>query len=250
MHCLKTAYRTLLLCCAAAAVLVVFSRPALAGSAYVSFAGWWPDIIGVGVTDSDYAMNNSHTAYATVTVTSPSGRTATNTGSDLGSVTVYTYLPLLGEDGYISARNVSEEYCPAVGRTFPNDPPPETGGNIDPYVFLSSVTAAPAEIERSGGDGGKSTIVVSAGKSPDCPMSSVSLAVSLHQVPSELKWIPPTATQVPVAFIGNTANQGFIVATSELNTTPGTIFADGMIYGATSCNLMGPANKQATIKVK
>jgi hypothetical protein len=63
MHCLKTAYRTLLSCCAAAAILVVFSRPAFAGSAYVSIVGIWQDIIGAGVTDSDYAMNNSHTAY-------------------------------------------------------------------------------------------------------------------------------------------------------------------------------------------
>jgi hypothetical protein len=136
MHLLKTACRTLLLCCAAVTVLVVFSRPALAGSAYVSIVGIWPDIIGVGVTDSDYAMNNSHTAYATVTVTSPSGRRATNTGSDLGSVTVYTSLPLLGEEGYISARNVSEEYCPAVGRTFPNWTP-EDGTYVPRWAVVT-----------------------------------------------------------------------------------------------------------------
>ncbi len=68
---------------------------------YVSMSQSYPQMVGSGTTDSEYVMQGIHTAYATVTVYSPT-RQVTNVTSALNRTTTYTYLDMNGEDGYFS----------------------------------------------------------------------------------------------------------------------------------------------------
>jgi hypothetical protein len=216
-----------------------------AGTVYVDIAENWPYMVGVGITSSDYAMSGTHTAYATVTVTSPSGRSATNTGSEIGSVTVYTYLSLGDEDGNFTAANEGREYCPVVGVSF-SDGTQYTGTAIPPYMYVSGASVTPASLRRQGDDSGR--FRVEAAKSPNCTASSVDLAVIIFPNPSDLQVDRPAQDHVLASFVYNAASATFSFGTMNTNTKPGTIRLDGIINNP-GCDLKG-IQKSASVTVQ
>jgi hypothetical protein len=100
--------------------IIAFSimSAALAGNAaaqtsvYVNAYLSWPNVVATGTTDTHYAMAGQHTAYATVTARSPSGRSATVTGFQANLVSAISILPVNAEDGTYTATNEGKEWCP------------------------------------------------------------------------------------------------------------------------------------------
>lgn len=216
-----------------------------AGTAYSDIAESWPNVIGIGVTDSDYAMANSHTTYATVTITSPSGRTITNTGSNLGSVTVYAYLDLAGESGTYSVINVAREFCPAVGVSF-SDGQSGTATVIAAFVWVDSVTFAPSVVARKNG---KSEFKVVVAKSSTCGAGSVELDANIYPLTTDLKMLPVDPNHGSKSFVERLATFSFKVETAAENETGGSIQGSAAITAAGVCgDKAGPKSTQLSVQ--
>jgi hypothetical protein len=214
---------------------------------YRSFSMSWPWGVGTGITDTNYAMNGQHTAYVTVTVKSPSGRSATNSASALNRVTQSAYIDLSGEDGWFGVWNEAKEWCPVAHMFYYYHDLGGGGGPVDPYVYISSVSADPPSIARRSET---SAVSVVAGKSSSCRDGSVSLQVNTHGSPGDLQFQPPSPNPTDAAFLPGTytARATFNVMSGALNNTAGTISVDGLI-NSSGCVKDG-GSKSTTISVR
>ncbi|MGJ5818870.1 hypothetical protein [Paludibaculum fermentans] len=216
-----------------------------AGTAYSDIAESWPNVIGIGVTDSDYEMANSHTAYATVTITSPSGRTITSTGSNLGSVTVYAYLDLAGESGTYSVLNVAREFCPAVGVSF-SDGQSGTATVITAFVWIDSVTFTPSVVAQKNG---KSEFKAVVARSSTCGAASVDIDANIYPLTTNLKMLPVDPNHLSKPFTDRLATFIFKVETAAENETGGSIQGSAAITAAGVCgDKSGPKSTQLTVQ--
>lgn len=101
------------------AVPTIFTISAAAQTiVYVDVAVDYPNVVATGTTDTNYAMAGRHTAYATVTVRSPSGRLSTVTVFHGDAVTGSTLLSISNEYGNWLATNHGTEYCPLGNVTY------------------------------------------------------------------------------------------------------------------------------------
>lgn len=219
---------------------------ATAGTAYADIAESWPYVIGVGVTDSDYAMANSHTAYATVTVASPSGRSVTSSGNALGSVTVFAYINLAGESGTFSVLNDAREFCPAVGVSF-SDGQASTATVIDPYVYVDKVTFSPPGVQRADSLSNFSVAVV---RSTTCTSATVSVFAGAYSMTPQLviSYPEPHTGSGTFSPLGS-ATVVFRIGSAASNTTGGTITASGGIDSAGTCKMNGsPKSAELTVQ--
>jgi hypothetical protein len=188
---------------------------------------------GVAITDCQYAMGGSHTAYATVTVTSPSVRTAANSAQQLNYVSVYAWLPIIPEDGTFTVTNYARVWCPYANAFILAQLTSGTPTQILPYIFLSSVAWSPASIGMHGGTGGTATLTVTVTRSPGCQMTKVDVAESIYPAPSDMMLDLPPSTKATPNFSGTYASQGFVVSTDANNLKTGSIHGDGMIPDGT-----------------
>ncbi len=226
-------------------LLFAYSHAANAGIAYATMGFSWPYAIGSGTTDSDYEMGGIHTGYATVTVRSPSGRSAVNAGNNIGSVTVYTYLNLSGESGYFTSTNEAREFCPVVGVSF-SDGNPSQGTSIPPYVYVSSVSFSPTSMHVSNGT---STFTVTVGKSNTCTASSANIQANFSSANSQMSFTRPNPNYGDETFVNSIAQKSFTVTTSLDNHASGSIQGDGLVNSAGTCAFQGGV-KNAVVLVQ
>lgn len=198
-------------------------------------------VVGIGTTDTNYAMSGQHTAYATVTVTSPTNRTSTTVGSALNRVTAYDYLPMLPDDGVFSILNVAKEWCPAV-HVFIFDGNASDTNTISPYVYLSSVSWSKSSIGRKLD---VADLIITAGKSNGCHDTTVSLQANFSSATPGLLFAPATG-QTEASFTGNTAVGRITTGTTDDNPTAGNIQGDGLLTGLPTCAKEGGLVKTAS----
>ncbi len=218
-----------------------------AGAAYATAYQSESYAVGVGVTDSAYAMGGAHTAYTTVTIRSPSGRSATGGSSEANIATSYAYLDLLTEDGPYTATNVAMEYCPYAG--YFSDGEVEQTTTIRPFVQLvnTSITDSPmGKVE------GHAPFTVTVAMSSACVGSVVVNAVITYPngMGIHLRANPPdgdgiyhgdTASALRTLAGGQSWNFGYTIETTINNTQAGDSTATGYIltYPA-ACQPLGP----------
>ncbi len=118
---------------------------ALLAPAAAQNASYFVDIVedgtsmaAIAVTDTNYAMAGNHTAYATLTLRSPTGRSQTLTAFQAPYVTVQLIMPIDIDDGYWIATNEPSEWCP-VGNVYYYYPQEAEGRTVNPFVELLPV---------------------------------------------------------------------------------------------------------------
>ncbi len=221
--------------CLILSIIVLSAWPVSATILYASSTRSGANVVGTGTTDTQYAMQGSHTAYVTVTVTSPSGRSAMNSWHAYNSLTIYVSLPIFPDDGLFTVQNFGQEYCPAVGRIILAQLTQGGGTNIPGYLWLSTVYWDPGQITMKGGPNGTSKLTVSISKTLHCDMTSVNVGYNVHAITEGLVLVPPLVGERPASFSNGTATQAFAIETDGNNTKAGTVHGDGYIPNGTSC---------------
>ena len=204
-------------------------------------------VIGTGTTDTNYTMNGQHTAYANVTVRSPSGRSVTVSGSHLNAVTVTAYLDLAGEDGTFWTTNAGSEYCPVAKASW-SDGTIDSQYGVTPYVYISNVTANPTSVARQSGS---STVTVNVGKSFGCGASSVRIDANTSSAPATLQFLVPNPSNATPDFANNVATATFRTSSMGTNTVAGSIIVDALVSLYSPCVAKdGVTQKSVSITVQ
>ncbi len=194
------------------------------------------------ITDAEYAMGGTHTAYATAKIVSPSGRVAESTEWAEDWINAQVTLDIGSEDGTFLGYNWQpKEWCP-FRQQFYYPPQQETSQNLPKWVAIIS-TSAPSAIGVSNSQG---TFRVTVKTSTTCA-GKIVVSGTLVENPPEIdagiraKKDDGGYSQTGVALYdqdlsANTSTPyDFIFGTNNNNTKTGSLQTVGAIEATPGC---------------
>ncbi len=249
-----------LMACGLAVLILCWPAQATVIAVFASESG--NAIHTTAITDTEYEMDGTHTAYATAKIVSPSGRTAQSTDVQQNEAIAEVTLPLNGEAGTFMAYNWQpQEYCPRFERLFQRD----TGQqpvNVSPYVQLVRTELSESTIPVRNGE---TTFRVFLLTTEGCN-GLVRVRTATTKWPNELSMkiqgLPGGAPHDSFAYVQatmdpqSTATFEYLIYTTSINDKAGTITASaGFSAVPAGCETRGPDagsgnSKTKTIKVK
>lgn len=222
-------------------VAAALSQPCRATYVYIDAYRSGLTMVGTGTTDTNYVMGGQHTAYAKVTVISPSNRSLSNQMSAANRVTTWVYLPLDGEDGLFTAKNEAKEWCPVV-RTFFNAALVTDTLEVPAFTYMVSATWSQLSIPVKSGS---ADLILMAMKSHNCSATQIQLQATFASGDQGLGFEPRGVLGSP-SYVGYVATQRFTVATTNGNSVSGSISGVGNILTHFGCPAIGTPVKVAT----
>lgn len=230
---------------------------AKAWATYVSAAEDNLTLIVTAITDTNYAMAGQHTAFATASVSSPSGRTSQTTIFHANVAIASTFLPINPEDGEFTIGNMEpKEFCPLAMITYDLSPVYGTQ-TVDRWIQLERNTGPETHIDLT--DSTRSANV-EIHTSPTC-QGNVKIFTTLAKIPNEIKadiradtpdgdgsYYPNSAESSRYMSGGTVHAFKFSVRTAPNNTTTGFLRANANIDTHPGCQLKGPSQGQSNVK--